>query len=60
MTVAFGEVLFVPQQSSSFRLCSMISSVQLDRRAVLNGLAGVTLALPLLEAMGQEVAAKTP
>ena len=38
----------------------MTSSVQLDRRAVLKGLAGVTLALPLLEAMGQEVAAKTP
>ena len=38
----------------------MTSSVQLDRRAVLKGLAGVTLALPLLEAMGKEVAAKTP
>ena len=33
---------------------------QLDRRAVLKGLAGVTLALPLLEAMGKDVAAKTP
>ena len=38
----------------------MTSSIQLDRRAVLKGLAGVTLALPLLEAMGKEVAAKTP
>ena len=34
--------------------------VPLDRRAVLKGLAGVTLALPLLEAMGKEVAEKTP
>lgn len=32
----------------------------LDRRAVLKGLAGVSLALPLLEAMGKEVAEKTP
>jgi hypothetical protein len=31
----------------------MTSSIQLDRRAVLKGLAGVTLALPLLEAMGK-------
>ncbi len=38
----------------------MTSSTQLDRRAVLKGLAGVTLALPLLEAMGKEVAVKTP
>ena len=38
----------------------MPSSLPLDRRAVLKGLAGVTLALPLLEAMGQDVAAKTP
>jgi hypothetical protein len=30
--------------------------VKLDRRAVLKGLAGVTLSLPLLEAMGKEVA----
>ena len=34
--------------------------IQLDRRAVLKGLAGVTLTLPLLEAMGKEVAARTP
>lgn len=38
----------------------MTSSVQLDRRAVLKGLAVVTLGLPLLEVMGKEVAAKTP
>ncbi len=38
----------------------MPSFLPLDRRAVLKGLAGVTLALPLLEAMGKEVAAKTP
>ncbi len=37
----------------------MTSSIQLDRRAVLKGLAGVTLALPLVEAMGKEVAQKT-
>ena len=30
---------------------------KLDRRAVLKGLAGVSLALPVLEAMGKEVAA---
>jgi hypothetical protein len=35
-------------------------SVQLDRRAVLKGLAGVTLALPVLEAMGKEVIATSP
>ena len=33
---------------------------KLDRRTVLKGLAGVTLSLPLLEAMGKDVAAKTP
>lgn len=33
---------------------------RLDRRAVLQGLAGVTLALPVLEAMGKEVAAERP
>src|SRR5262245_40174550 len=38
----------------------MTSSIRLDRRAVLKGLAGVTLALPVLEAMGAEVAADTP
>ena len=34
--------------------------VKLDRRAVLKGLAGVALALPVLEAMGEEVAEQTP
>jgi len=38
----------------------MAISNQLSRRAVLKGLAGVTLTLPLLEAMGKEVAEKTP
>ncbi len=38
----------------------MPSSISLDRRAVLKGLAGVTLSLPLLEAMGTEVAEKIP
>jgi hypothetical protein len=38
----------------------MPSHVQLDRRAVLKGLAGVTLALPLLEAMGKEVTEQAP
>jgi len=32
----------------------------LDRRAVLKGIAGTTLALPVLEAMGKEVAEKIP
>jgi hypothetical protein len=38
----------------------MGSSIRLDRRAVLKGLAGVTLSLPLLEAMGKEVATQQP
>lgn len=38
----------------------MAAPIQLDRRAVLQGLAGVTLALPVLEAMGKEVTEKTP
>ena len=33
---------------------------KLDRRAVLKGMAGVALPLPLLEAMGKEVAEETP
>lgn len=37
-----------------------MTAIQLDRRAVLKGLAGVTLSLPLLEAMGKEVAEQTP
>lgn len=35
-------------------------TIQLSRRAVLKGLGGVTLALPLLEAMGAEATAKAP
>ncbi|MDB5392354.1 MAG: hypothetical protein JWM11_8000 [Planctomycetaceae bacterium] len=38
----------------------MTSRLQLNRRAVLKGLAGVTLGLPLLEAMGKEVAQAVP
>ena len=37
-----------------------MTAMKLDRRAVLKGLAGVTLSLPLLEAMGKEVAEKAP
>ncbi len=33
---------------------------KIDRRSVLKGLAGVTLTLPVLEAMGKEVAAQPP
>ncbi len=35
-------------------------SFQIDRRAVLKGLAGVVLPLPLLDAMGEKVAEETP
>ena len=38
----------------------MSQTFKLDRRAFLNGTAGMTLALPVLEAMGKEVAEKTP
>lgn len=38
----------------------MTSPVKLDRRAVLKGLAGTSLALPVLEAMGKEVVEQTP
>ncbi len=38
----------------------MPSPFKLDRRAVLKGMAGVALPLPLLEAMGKEVAEETP
>jgi hypothetical protein len=38
----------------------MANSPQLDRRSVLKGLAGATLALPILEAMGAEVAEQIP
>ena len=38
----------------------MTSNFRLDRRAVLKGLAGTSLALPVLDAMGAEVAERTP
>lgn len=38
----------------------MSSRIQLDRRTVLKGLAGVSLSLPLLEAMGDEVIRQEP
>ena len=38
----------------------MTSSLKLDRRAFLNGLGGVALALPVLDAMGAEVSAQSP
>lgn len=38
----------------------MTSAIQLNRRAVLKGIAGASLALPVLEAMGEEVATQTP
>lgn len=38
----------------------MAAAAKLDRRSVLKGLAGVSLALPVLEAMGKEVAEQTP
>lgn len=38
----------------------MPSYPKLDRRAVLKGIAGTTLALPLLEAMGKDVAKRPP
>ena len=38
----------------------MPSQFKLDRRAVLKGMAGVALPLPLLEAMGKEVSEETP
>ena len=38
----------------------MSQTFKLDRRAFLQGTAGMTLALPLLEAMGKDVAEKTP
>ena len=39
---------------------SMPGPTQLDRRSVLKGLARVTLTLPILEAMGEEVASEPP
>ena len=38
----------------------MDNSTKLDRRSVLKGVAGATLALPVLEAMGADVADQTP
>ena len=38
----------------------MATPVKLDRRSLLRGIAGVTLALPVLEAMGAEVAERIP
>jgi len=38
----------------------MASKVRLDRRSVLKGIAGATLALPVLDAMGKEIAEQTP
>ena len=38
----------------------MTSNHKMSRRAVLKGIAGATLALPVLDAMGKEVAEQTP
>ena len=38
----------------------MAKNFQLDRRAVLKGIAGTSLALPVLDAMGEEVTDKVP
>ena len=38
----------------------MISSLQLDRRAFLKGIGGISLALPVLDAMGAEVTDQIP
>lgn len=38
----------------------MSETIKLDRRAVLKGLAGASLALPVLDAMGDEVAEQIP
>lgn len=38
----------------------MTNSIRLNRRAVLKGVAGASLALPVLEAMGDEVISRTP
>ena len=48
------------EQNSPVVEKTMPNKLKLDRRAVLKGLAGVVLPLPLLEAMGKEVAGKTP
>ena len=38
----------------------MVTIKKLNRRAVLKGIAGATLALPVLDAMGKDVAERTP
>ena len=38
----------------------MSESTKIDRRSVLKGVAGATLALPVLEAMGKEISEKPP
>ena len=38
----------------------MANHLKLDRRAVLKGIAGASLALPVLDAMGKDVAEQTP
>ncbi|MEE3219091.1 MAG: DUF1552 domain-containing protein, partial [Planctomycetota bacterium] len=38
----------------------MPKNLQLDRRCVIKGIAGASLALPVLEAMGKDAVAKTP
>ncbi|MCA9065170.1 MAG: DUF1552 domain-containing protein, partial [Planctomycetaceae bacterium] len=38
----------------------MMASPRLDRRAVLKGIGGMTLALPVLDAMGDEVTSRIP
>ncbi|MFP6695118.1 MAG: DUF1552 domain-containing protein, partial [Pirellulales bacterium] len=38
----------------------MPKNLQLDRRCVIKGIAGASLALPVLEAMGEDAVAKTP
>lgn len=38
----------------------MIRSLQIDRRAFLNGIGGVALALPVLDVMGAEVTSQVP
>ena len=38
----------------------MAITAKLNRRSVLKGIAGATLVLPVLEAMGEEIASQTP
>jgi hypothetical protein len=39
---------------------TMATTAKLNRRSVLKGIAGATLVLPVLEAMGEEIASQTP